>query len=346
MKIAIVLFNLGGPDNLQNVKPFLFNLFNDKNIIALPKPVGFIIAKLISWRREKTAREIYGHIGGKSPIVEQTEKQAEALKNELHKQGIEADIYISMRYWHPRAEEVINKIAEKNYQKVLLLPLYPQFSTTTTLSSVEEFISIFKQKNLKSDIKICGCYPTNKDFIKAHTELMLSKLEGIEDKSSIEIFFSAHGLPQKIIDKGDPYQYQVEQTKEEIVKLANISNLSYKITYQSRVGPVKWLEPNTEDEVIRAAKEGKNIVILPIAFVSEHSETLYELDYEYKKLALENGAKGFFRIKALQDNENFIKSLAYIAKDMLHQQELIKQDNSYLGCPKDFSKCFCLNYKI
>lgn len=336
-KIAIVLFNLGGPDNLKSVKPFLFNLFYDKAIINLPNPLRYVIAKLISITREKKSQKIYSIIGGKSPLFEETEKQKLALTEEL-KRATQEDfnIFINMRYASPQIKETIKQIKEYNPTEVILLPLYPQFSTTTTGSSVKNFLSNF---NFNIPIKVVCCYPVEEIFVKAHASLIKEK---IFDKNS-RILFSAHGLPQKIIDAGDPYSFQVEKTVKAVVKELNIKDLDYKITYQSRVGPVEWLKPNTEDEIEIAGKQNKNIIIVPIAFVSEHVETLVELDIEYKLIADKYKIQ-YNRIPTLSTNKIFIKSLTSILLKFINKKKgnfLVANSNGERICSDKFSKCLC-----
>ncbi len=346
-KIAVVLFNLGGPDSPDAIKPFLFNLFNDKYIIALPSILRFFIAKLISGRREKIAKEIYSNTGGKSPILEETILQKKALKQELIKnEDTDFEIFICMRHWHPMTKEVIKNIENYDPKEIIMLPLYPQFSTTTTASSVEEFTKNLN-KRFASNIKIktICCYPIDEDFVNSHVKLIEEKLKNNDDLSNFRMLFSAHGLPKKIVKDGDPYQWQIEQTVLKIItKLKLISkfkNIDYKVTYQSRVGPLKWLDPNTEDEIKIAGSIKKALIIVPVAFVSEHVETLVELDIEYKKIARDYNID-YVRIPTLSTNELFIKSLA----NMILNFE--KQDSSCLLsssldriCPDVYSKCLC-----
>jgi len=315
-KKAVILFNLGGPDRLDAVGPFLFNLFNDKRIISLPNPFRWLLAKFISHRRKNFAKEIYTHIGGKSPILEETKAQANALSKSL---GPDFEIFIAMRYWHPFIEEVLPQIRQEEFDEVIFLPLYPQFSTTTSLSSIEsciDKISIHK--------KIICCYYGNPLFIKAHAELILQKYEEAEKIGKPVVLFSAHGLPVKIVQKGDPYQFQVEQSVKKIVKELLIKDLDYKICYQSKVGRMKWLEPDTEEVIKENSK--KPIVLCPVAFVSEHSETLVELDIEYGALA-----EHFFRVPTLSCHPKFIECLA----------ELCKQELKPKSCPAKYKMCFC-----
>ena len=302
-KIAVVLFNLGGPDQLSSVKPFLFNLFNDPAIIGAPSVIRYFLAKLISKRREKTAQEIYSFMGGKSPILEQTINQAETLEKKLKGEENIYKIFISMRYWQPFVNETIKEVINWGPQEVILLPLYPQFSTTTSGSSLVSWRDAALKNKYQIPTKIICCYPTEENFILAHTKSIkntLNKIKNNKDqKQNIKLLFSAHGLPEKIINKGDPYQNQVEKTVNKIIENINEKEITYTICYQSKVGPLKWIGPSTENEIIKAARDKKTIVLIPIAFVSEHSETLVELDIEYKEIAEINGCKRYYRVPAL-----------------------------------------------
>jgi ferrochelatase len=336
-KVAVVLFNLGGPSSLDEVEGFLFNLFNDKAIIDLPKFFRYWLAKLISFSRREKAKNIYKEIGGKSPILELTKAQAKALEKQLISDGIQAKTYVAMRYSSPRAKEVAMQVAAGDFDDIILLPLYPQFSTTTSESSIEEFKELVKGK-LTSKLKTICCYPTEESFIKAHVVLINKELEKIEDKSNLRILFSAHGLPEKIIKKGDPYQFQVEKTVELIAGFLP-QEIEKIICYQSKVGPMKWIGPSTEHEIIKAGEEQKDLLIVPIAFVSEHSETLVELDIEYKELAKEAGVNSYFRVPALGTEEVFIKSLANMVKTALNRKLLVSSSSGVRICDKDFCKC-------
>ena len=287
MKKAVILFNLGGPDKLESVEPFLFNLFNDPAIISIPSIFRYPLAKIISKRRAPIAKNIYKEIGNKSPIFELTQEQATSLENNLKKKG-NYKCFVVMRCWHPRAENVIKEVKEYNPEEIILLPLYPQYSASTSGSSIKEWNDLCKRENYKIKTKTICCYPTESNFLESHANLIKKTIKNLENKN-FKLLFSAHGLPENKIKKGDPYQWQVEQTVQGIMdKLIN-ENLDYVISYQSRVGPMKWIGPPTDEVIIKYSKEKKGIVIVPVAFVSEHSETLVELDIEYKILAEENG---------------------------------------------------------
>jgi len=213
-----------------------------------------------------------------------------------------------MRCWHPRASDIINKVKEYNPEEVILLPLYPQYSASTSGSSINEWNELCKKENYKVKTKIICCYPTENNFIASHVALIQQTVKKIEN-NNFKLIFSAHGLPESKIKKGDPYQWHVEETVKEIMSKLKNENLDYIISYQSRVGPMKWIGPSTDAEIIKYSKEKKGIVIVPVAFVSEHSETLVELDIEYKKLAEKNGCSFYKRVPALGIEENFINGL-------------------------------------
>ena len=295
MKKAVILFNLGGPDKIDNVEPFLFNLFNDPAILNLPFFLRYPLAKLISKRRAPTAKKIYQELGGSSPILKLTIEQSKELEKKLNQENDSNSYkcFVVMRCWHPRAEKVIDDVKHYNPEEIILLPLYPQYSAATSGSSIKEWNDICIKKNYNTKTSTICCYPTNDFFIKSHTEQILKKISKL---NNYKLIFSAHGLPEKNIKNGDPYQWQVEKSVEKIVEILNINDLDWTLSYQSRVGPLKWIGPSTEDIIIENSKIGKKIVLVPIAFVSEHSETLVELDIEYKELADKNGCIEYLRV--------------------------------------------------
>jgi len=340
MKKAIILFNLGGPDKLENVEPFLFNLFNDPEILSIPSILRYPLAKFIAKRRAPIAKNIYREIGNRSPIFELTQNQAASLENNLSEKG-NYKCFVVMRCWHPRGADVIKKVKEFNPEEIILLPLYPQFSASTSGSSINEWKELCKKENFNVKTKTICCYPTETNFLQSHVNLIKKTLKNIEGKN-FKLLFSAHGLPEIKIKKGDPYQWQVEESVKAIVDRLKDKNLDYVLSYQSRVGPLKWIGPSTDTEIIKYSKEKKGIVIVPIAFVSEHSETLVELDIEYKKLAEKNGCSFYKRVPALGVDDSFIKALA----TLVLQKETTGNFVSSTMCPNKFSKCPCLEVKI
>ena len=339
MKKAVILFNLGGPDKLENVEPFLFNLFNDPAILGIPGFLRYPLAKLISKKRTPIAKKIYTQIGGGSPILQLTNKQAESLEKKLNNN--KQDIYkcfVVMRYWKPRAETVLNIVKEFDPDEMVLLPLYPQYSTSTSGSSIKEWNNVCMENNYQILSRIICCYPTETEFLNAHISLINHELKNL---NNFKLIFSAHGLPKKNIKKGDPYQWQVEQSVNKIIEQLNIPNLDWVLSYQSRVGLLKWIDPSTDDEIIKSSKLNKTVVVVPIAFVSEHSETLVELDIEYKKLAEQNGCKNYIRVPALGIKHEFINSLANLVfKSNLPEKRLSFYHPSN-KCPNYFKKCPC-----
>ena len=336
MKKAVILFNLGGPDKLESIEPFLFNLFNDPAIIGIPSIFRYPLAKFISKRRVSIARNIYEKIGNKSPILELTNNQARNLENNLLKKG-DYKCFVVMRCWHPRAFDVIKKVKEYNPEEIILLPLYPQFSASTSGSSINEWNDLCKKENYKVKTRTICCYPTESNFIAAHVSLIKKTTENIEN-NNFKLIFSAHGLPESKIKKGDPYQWQIGEAVKEIISKLNNKNINHVISYQSRLGPMKWIGPSTDEEIIKYSKEKKGIVIVPVAFVSEHSETLVELDIEYKKLAEKNGCSFYKRVPALGIEENFIKGLT----ELVLRQETRGNFVSSIICPNQYIKCPCL----
>ena len=349
-KTAVVLFNLGGPDKIKSVQPFLFNLFNDKAIISLPQPFRFLIAKLISSRRKEKAQNIYKQIGGKSPLLDITLSQADSLERELSFDG-NYKVFTIMRYWHPFAKDIAKKIKEYQPDQIILLPLYPQFSSTTTASSIKDFADNFFETSIP--LKIVCCYPIQDDFIKSHAIHINQTLNKIEEKdlSKIRLLFSAHGLPQNVIDKGDPYVFQVEETAKKTVEfLKNLRNLNkdsgvidfnYNVCYQSKVGPLKWTTPSLDQEIRRVALDKKIPVIIPIAFVSDHSETLVELDIEYLELSKQIGIEKYYRVPSLNIERNFIQGLCNIVKNINKNENsaIFCGENSSRICPRKFKLC-------
>ena len=314
MKIAIILFNLGGPDSLDAVQPFLRNLFGDPAILRLPSLIRRPLASLLARRRTPKARDIYAKIGGSSPILGQTEAQARALEAALGQgdgKGHEWRGYVCMRYWHPMTEAVVRSVERFAPDRIVLLPLYPQFSTTTTASS-------FKAWNDSATFKVPTAvvtdYPTEPGFIAASVELVKQGLAeaGAGPK---RVLFSAHGLPERIVKAGDPYQTQIEQTAHAIAQ--RLEGVDWSVCYQSRVGPLQWIGPSTEAEIQRAGADKVSIVLYPISFVSEHSETLVELDIDYRRLAELDGVPIYVRVPTVGTHPLFIAGLAGLVRDAL-----------------------------
>jgi ferrochelatase len=307
-KLAVILFNLGGPSEEAAIRPFLFNFFMDKNIINLPQPLRFFIALWISWSRSRgAAKKAYQPLGGKSPLLENTKAQAAALEKTLQEIHSTARVFVSMRYWHPLAEETTKEVAAFAPDKIILLPLYPQYSTTTTRSSLENWKCAAENIKLAVPMTTISCYPEDPGFISAAAALIGEALKEAPVKP--RLLFSAHGLPEKIISAGDPYQRQCEQTAAAIVKKLAINGLDWQLCYQSRIGPLKWIGPSIQEALEKAAADKTGVVVYPLAFVSEHVETLVELDIEYKEQAKQLGIPYFKRVATVGTHPDFITGL-------------------------------------
>ena len=272
-RTAIVLFNLGGPDSLAAVRPFLFNLFNDPAIIRVPPLLRSMIAAWIAWRRAPVARHIYAQMGNRSPILPNTEAQARALEQAL---GGDVKAFIAMRYWHPMTAEIVAAVKAYAPTRIVLLPLYPQFSTTTTASSYKLWCEEAARQGLDAPQHLVCCWPTEPGFIAAAAELVAQGIARARAAAQAKplVVFSAHGLPKQIVDDGDPYVAQVEAGAAVLVARLGLQAGDWVVSYQSRVGPLEWVGPATDAIILQAAKDGRALVVFPIAFVSEHSETL------------------------------------------------------------------------
>lgn len=335
-KTAIVLFNLGGPDSPQAVQPFLYNLFNDKAIIGLPGLFRRPLATLISRRRATKAQAIYEELGGKSPLLENTQAQAQALQATLSGHG-QVQVFTCMRYWHPMADAVAQEVKAYAPDNIILLPLYPQYSASTTGSSLADWHRAARKVGLEVPTRSVCCYPTQQDFIAAHARLVQTYVGEASRFGAPRVLFSAHGLPEKNIRKGDPYQWQVEQTMQAIISQLELTDAL--ACYQSRVGPMKWIGPSTEDELLRAAKDDVPVVLVPIAFVSEHSETLVELDIEYAELVHQAGLDHYYRVPTLSVQAHFIAGLADICLKLTRDTADCSSSAGQRICPKQWKKC-------
>lgn len=345
-KIAVVLFNLGGPDRPDAVKPFLFNLFNDRAIIGAPGPLRWLLAKLISHRRAPVAREIYAQIGGRSPLLEQTMAQKEALEAALldpggegGDEGEEIRLFVSMRYWHPMSDEVAQAVAAYGPDEVVLLPLYPQFSRTTTGSSLGDWRRAAKATGLRTPTRAICCYPTAPGYIHAQAGLVRDAIAEAGGAAGPRVLFSAHGLPKRIIAAGDPYQAQIERTAGAVVDELGIADLDWLVCYQSRVGPLEWIGPGTDEEIVRAGADKVGVVVVPIAFVSEHSETLVELDIDYRRLADEHGVPAYVRVPAVGVDPVFIEALADLVRHVRRQDGTVCCHAGGRFCAAELTGC-------
>ncbi len=338
MKLAVVLFNLGGPDSPDAVEPFLRNLFSDPAILVVPGFVRWPLARFIARRRAPVARAIYDKIGGRSPIVEETGKQARALETALALEGHEARAFIAMRCWKPFSDEAARQVKVWGPERVVLLPLYPQFSTTTTASSLLDWGRAAGLAGLDAPSHRVCCYPSDAGFIAASAAAIRETLTRGNPALSRRLLLSAHGLPERTIATGDPYRWQVEQTAQAIVAALAIPKLDWTVCYQSRVGPLKWIGPATDAEIRRAGADGKAVVVAPIAFVSEHSETLVELDIEYAHVARECGVPEYLRAPTVGHHAAFIGGLArLVSRAALGQTPATCGEGRI--CPAQFKRC-------
>ena len=334
-RVAVVLFNLGGPDGPDSVQPFLYNLFADKAIIGAPFGIRQGLAWLISTLRKKSAQANYSIMGGGSPLLPQTLAQADALEARLNSQveNQTTKVFIAMRYWKPFSRETAKAVADFAPDEIVLLPLYPQFSTTTTGSSVAEWNRIYKGKG---EARTICCYPILPAVIEAHATAIETAYKAAGSPPNTRLLFSAHGLPEKIIQQGDPYQAQIEATAAAVAKRLG-TGWDWQVCYQSRVGPLKWIGPSTPEALEAAGQAGLSVIITPIAFVSEHIETLVELDHEYAELAAEVGCPNYIRVPALCTDPGFINGLAKLTQKSLDRGGT--QPCQGWTCPTDRSKC-------
>jgi ferrochelatase len=313
---GVVLFNLGGPDTLDDVRPFLRNLFSDPEVIPLPPPVRQWLAWWIATRRAPTAKGYYEQIGGGSPLRRLTAAQALALEKTLSARGPHR-VVVAMRYWKPDTEDAVAELIAARPDRIVLLPLYPQYSFATTRSSAEYFRTVWDRRGLPNvPLASIDQWHTHPGYLDAMVEQISATRAAMPngDGSPVHLVYSAHGLPMKLIEKGDPYQRQVE---EEVRALTSrlpewaAAPARVHLGYQSRVGRAKWLEPSMEKLIHRLGSAGATrVLVVPVSFVSDHSETLYEIDIQYRRLAAECGIEVFARMASLNDSPTFIRALA------------------------------------
>ena len=325
-RVGVLLLNLGGPDQLEDVRPFLFNLFSDPEIIRLPfswlqKPLAW----LISTSRAKKSQENYKLIGGGSPLRRITEEQARALQAALRERGQEAQVYIGMRYWHPFTEEAVARIKRDAIDQLVILPLYPQFSISTSGSSFRLLDALWQEDPSlqKIDYTVIPSWYKRSGYLQAMADLIQQQLDQLENPDEAHIFFSAHGVPLSYVEEaGDPYQQEIEECTELIMRQLNRPN-PHTLAYQSRVGPVEWLKPYTEEAILELAEQGvKTLVVVPVSFVSEHIETLEEIDIEYREIAEEAGIHNFQRVPALNTHPVFIQELSEMVVNAMNAPSL------------------------
>jgi protoporphyrin/coproporphyrin ferrochelatase len=329
-RVGVILLNLGGPERIQDVGPFLYNLFSDPEIIRLPfaalqKPLAWLISSL----RAGKSQEAYRSIGGGSPLRRITEQQARELQSELRNRGIEATSYVAMRYWHPFTESAVADIKADGVDEVVVLPLYPHFSISTSGSSFRELQRLRQSDTsfARLPIRCIRSYYNDPGYIGAMAELIAREIQACPDPAQAHVFFSAHGVPKSYVEEaGDPYQDEIQACTQLIMDRLE-GDLGHRnphtLAYQSRVGPVEWLKPYTDDALEELGAAGvKDLVVVPISFVSEHIETLEEIDIEYREIATEAGITNFRRVPALDTNPAFIHGLASLVEQALEGPEV------------------------
>jgi protoporphyrin/coproporphyrin ferrochelatase len=315
---AVVLMNLGGPDSPDSVRPFLYNLFSDRAIIRLPAPLRLPLAALIAARRAPTARQIYAQLGGASPLLANTEAQARALEQEL---GPDQHCFVAMRYWHPLTAAAVSAVKQWAPDEIVLLPLYPQFSTTTTESSFDAWEREARRQDLVAPTRRIRSYPDASGFIAALASLTGEVLDTARtEPHPVRLLLSAHGLPERIVKAGDPYPREVAATAAALMRALDrpdvgAPHLDATVCYQSRVGPLAWIGPSVEEELRRAARDRVGVVVVPVSFVSEHSETLVELDREYRGVSEQIGVPSYRRVPTVGADPRFVAALAGLVRD-------------------------------
>ncbi len=356
-KIAVVLFNLGGPDRRDAIAPFLYNFFSDPNIIRLPGVLRRLVARRIASKRAKNeAGSSYARLDYKSPLLANTLMQAEALQEELHRGGISGQnrenrwrVFVCMRYWRPMADEIAEEVRSYGPDHIVLLPLYPQYSTTTTRSSLQDWDRAARLCGLSAvpQSTVC-CYPEDEGFVQASAESIFSVYRDLEAKSgrAPRILLSAHGLPCSVIRDGDPYQWQCERTASAIVDALPLDAPDWQICYQSRVGPMKWIGPSTEEALSKAAADGVPVVVYPHAFVSEHVETIVEIGEEYRNLAQDLGIPGFVVAQTAGTHPAFISGLGRLVHKALEMPGILQSGCCARAEGGSFSRCCAKDPKM
>lgn len=324
-KVGVVLFQLGGPDSLEAVEPFLYNLFSDPDIIDFPfaRLARQPLARLVAARRAKKVRHTYAELGGRSPIGEITERQAKALETELRK-DLAARVVVAMRYWHPLTEEAIATLAGEPLDELVLLPLYPQYSRVTTGSSLNEWERQYARhgKN-RIPVYVIREFYGHPRYLAAVVERIEQALDTLGRSGRLALVFSAHGIPASVIEEGDPYQQQVEATVELVARRGGWT-YPYRVCYQSKVGPGRWLQPMLHTTLQELAAEGfEKVLVVPVAFVSDHIETLHEIDQEARALARRLGIQGFAMTAGLNDSPTFIQALAELVRKAVGTQTTV-----------------------
>ena len=341
-RLAVVLFNLGGPDSPGAIKPFLVNLFTDPAILRVPAFLRGALGRFIAGRRLKPATENYALVGGRSPLLELTRQQADALEAALSGE-FEARCFVAMRYWHPFSAETVAEVAAWEPDEAVLLPLYPQYSTTTTGSSLDDWQAACAAAGLRVPATALCCWHSDPGFAASTAAILRRAWEAAREALApdvpLRILFSAHGLPESIVKRGDPYQWQVERSVEAVMARLGLPGAEHRVCYQSRATPQTWIGPSTEEAIGQAARDRVAVLVCPIAFVSEHSETLVELDMEYRDLADKEGVPGYFRVPAQNADPDFIAALAGLVRQARDSGRRLCSWAGGRQCPKAQSDC-------
>lgn len=327
--IGILLFNLGGPEKLEDVRPFLFNLFADPEIIKIPTIFRVPLAAFIAVTRAPKSRGYYKKIGGGSPLRRDTEAQGRALEQALATRGIEAKSYVGMRAWRPFIDDAVDAMARDGVDEILVLPLYPQFSVSTTGSSTKELYRILRKRGgmRESPRRYVTKWHDHPGYIDAVARRIEEQLPHFPDPSNVHLLFTAHSIPVSYVERGDPYDRHTKETVRLVLERLG-RPLDHTLAYQSKVGPVKWLEPSTDSQIEELGRRGiEQVLAIPISFVSDHIETLYEIDILYRDLAKEAGIAHFRRTAALGLEPGFIETLADIVEARLKRSQQDIQDN-------------------
>lgn len=341
--LGILLLNMGGPETLNEVFPFLYRLFRDPDIVPLPRPLRFFtpfLAFLIALLRAKKSKEGYARIGGGSPQRRTCEELARKLEGTLNRKGIPARVQVAMRYWKPSTEEALRCLIEEGCNAFVLLPLYPQYSTTTTMSSFREFWRIYKRFKLSYPVYPILHYSRDPRYQRLVVKRLLTTMRKVRNpREKTAILFSAHSIPSdRVRDLGDPYPVEVAAMIRDLE--AHLpQGYRFALGYQSKLGPVPWLEPSTEETIRRLSEEGvKALVVVPISFTSEHIETLDEIAIGYRHLAMTLGIEEFYLVPTVQADEDFVEFLATLV------EEIRKGETTFPLCLRNPppERCICI----
>jgi ferrochelatase len=320
MKLGVLLFNLGGPETLRDVRPFLYRLFSDPEIVRVKwTPLRKLLAFMIATLRHKTSEGYYRQIGGGSPLRRLTEEQAKALAVELKSRGSNAQTFVGMCTWHPFLDEALESIRQSDVENLVILPLFPQYSVTTTGSGFRVLRKLIEKRPEFNKLKIqwISSWPDHPTYIQSFAQAIERELARCAQPGNVHILFSAHSIPESYVKEGDPYLEQTKKTVELVMDRLGRRN-PYQLSFQSKIGPVKWLQPFTSDVITKLGKQGvEDVLVVPISFVSEHIETLYELDILFNKVAADAGVKNFRRVPALNSDATFIRALAEIVESTI-----------------------------